>query len=61
MDIRLADSEDINRIKSMWSCCFDDAAAFLDIRIAERDDYDRIKSMWIGNGSVSFTISSSNF
>lgn len=33
----------------------------MDIRLADSEDINRIKSMWIGNGSVSFTISSSNF
>ena len=30
LDIRIAEHDDYDRIKSMWSCCFDDTAAFVD-------------------------------
>ncbi len=30
LDIRIAERDDYDRIKSMWSCCFDDTAAFVD-------------------------------
>lgn len=30
LDIRIAEHDDYDRIKMMWSCCFDDSAAFID-------------------------------
>lgn len=30
LDIRIAEHDDYDRIKKMWSCCFDDSAAFVD-------------------------------
>jgi predicted acetyltransferase len=30
VDVRIAAHEDYDRIKSMWSCCFDDNASFVD-------------------------------